>query len=267
MIIEPSEVVAKLVAAAAQAADFTAGAGVDRALAFMVGHLAATMPGTPVVAAEAEPATFRGYEAAANALFLARLERGAASTPQPAGLSLMIGFAAEGRATAGVVLSTGIDGQRRIYGGAVGAGAFVIGADGARSPLHVSNVQDMAAARCAVARSHRSKNVDAKLAALGCKELAPFGGDGLKGVRVASGELELYADPSPDAAELWDLCAAEAIVRAAGGVCTDSKGVTFYYRSAIAQGQGRLAGNPQLHAEALRRFADFDLRTGGATVT
>jgi 3'(2'), 5'-bisphosphate nucleotidase len=66
--------------------------------------------------------------------------------------------------------------------------------------------------------------------------------------------------------KLWDACAPDAIVRAAGGLFTDAKGASFAYRGAVAQGQGTLAANAQLHAEALRRFAAYDKSTGGETL-
>ena len=84
----------------------------------------------------------------------------------------------------------------------------------------------------------------------------PIGSAGIKGVEVANGALEIYAHPSRGKVKLWDACAPDAIVRAAGGIFTDAKGIPFDYRGAVAQGQGTLAGNPVLHAEAIRRFAD-----------
>jgi 3'(2'), 5'-bisphosphate nucleotidase len=54
--------------------------------------------------------------------------------------------------------------------------------------------------------------------------------------------------------KLWGACAPEAIVRAAGGIWTDSSGRPFDYRGPVAQNSGTLAANPTLHAEALRRL-------------
>jgi 3'(2'), 5'-bisphosphate nucleotidase len=116
-----------------------------------------------------------------------------------------------------------------------------------------------------VSRFHRSRSVDAKLSALGCKELVPIGSSGIKGVQVANGALQLYAHPSRGKVKLWDACAPDAIVRAAGGLFTDAKGIPFAYRGSVAQGQGTVAGNPLLHAEAIRRFAAYDKQTGGET--
>src|SRR5262249_15917526 len=84
-------------------------------------------------------------------------------------------------------------------------------------------------------------------------ELVPVGSSGIKGVKVASGELQVYAHPSRGPVKLWDACAPDAIARAAGALYTDSTGRPFDYRGAVSQGGGRtLAAHPMLHAEALR---------------
>ena len=108
--------------------------------------------------------------------------------------------------------------------------------------------------------------MDAKLSSLACKELVPVGSSGIKGVLVANGALQLYAHPSRGKVKLWDACAPDAIVRVAGGVFTDAKGVPFNYSGPVAQGQGTLAGNATVHAEALRKFSEHDKRTGGETL-
>ena len=143
---------------------------------------------------------------------------------------------------------------RKTYLGIVGVGAFLVADDDSRTPIHVSSSTDMTAARVAVSRFHRSKSVDEKLARLGAKELVPVGSAGLKGVRVAEAALEVYAHPSSGPVKLWDCGPPDAIVRAAGGVLTDGAGRPFDYRGPYSQGEGTLAANPALHAEALRRM-------------
>ena len=253
MTIDRHDVLLELLAAGRGAADFARNSREGNA--FVVGYLKATFSGLPIVAAESDPATYRGFDAERSALFVA-----------VASSSVMLGLAEEGRATVGVVLFTGLGGHRRTYAAAEGIGAFLVGDDGTRSPIHVSNVTDLASVRCIVSGVDRGKNVDAKLQSLGCQELVRIGGGGADCVRVASGEMVLYADPSMIAVALWDSCAPDAIVRAAGGCFTDGRGTAFYYKKPITYGEGTLAGNPVLHAEALRRFRDHDLRTGGATM-
>lgn len=226
--------------------------------AFIVAHLKKTLPGLPIVAEESDPSTFEGFGASRAALFVDPVDGTRDFIAKNGEFCVMIGMAEEGRATVGVVLCPVFEGQRRIYGGAEGVGAFLFAEDGTRTPLHVASATDFAHVRCAVSRFHRSKSVDVKLATLGCKQLVPIGSSGIKGVQVGSGNLALYAHPSGRAVKLWDACAPEAIVRAAGGIYSDAKGVPFDYRGAVAQGEGTVAANPALHAEAIRRFATYD---------
>jgi 3'(2'), 5'-bisphosphate nucleotidase len=234
--------------------------------AFILGKLKESLPGIPIVAEESDPSTFRGFESEPAALFVDPVDGTRDFIARNGEFCVMIGLAEAGRATVGVVLCPVFGGRRNTYAAAEGVGAFLVGDDGSRRAIQVSNVTALADVRCAVSRFQRSKSVDAKLAALGCKALVAIGSSGIKGVQVGSGELELYAHPSRGMVKLWDACAPEAIVRGAGGIYTDAKGIPFDYRGPVAQGQGTLAANATLHAEALRRFAEHDKQTGGETI-
>ncbi|MDB5216062.1 MAG: 3(2),5-bisphosphate nucleotidase [Myxococcaceae bacterium] len=234
--------------------------------AFILDKLKASLPGIPIVAEESDPSTFAGFEAAPVALFVDPVDGTRDFIAKNGEFCVMIGLAEAGRATVGVVLCPVFAGRRHTYAAAEGIGAFLVGDDDSKRALHVSSITELAQARCAVSRFHRSKSVDAKLAALGGKALIPIGSSGIKGVQVANGELELYVHPSRGKVKLWDACAPEAIVRAAGGIYTDAKGIPFDYRGPVAQGQGTIAANPTLHAEAIRRFAEYDKQTGGETI-
>jgi 3'(2'), 5'-bisphosphate nucleotidase len=234
--------------------------------AFILAHLHASLPGLPIVAEESDPSTFGGFEAESTALFVDPVDGTRDFIARNGEFCVMIGLAEEGRATVGVVLCPALAGARSTYAAAEGIGAFLVGDDDARTALHVSNVTDLARVRCAVSRFHRSKSVDAKLAALACKELVPVGSAGIKGVRVATGDLELYGHPSSGKVKLWDACAPEAIVRAAGGIFTDASGTPFDYRGKVAQGLGTVAANPALHAEVVRRWAEYESIAGTETL-
>jgi 3'(2'), 5'-bisphosphate nucleotidase len=224
--------------------------------AFILAEIAKHLPGIPIVAEESDPALFRGFEAERAALFVDPVDGTRDFIAKNGEFCVMIGLAEEGRATVGVVLCPIFEGQRSTFGGAEGIGAFLFDDAGGRTPVHVARETDLAKVRCAVSRFHRSKSVDEKLGALGVRELVPIGSSGIKGVEVARGHVELYAHPSRGNVKLWDACAPDAIVRAAGGILTDAHGVPFDYRGAVAQGEGTVAANPALHAEAVRRFAE-----------
>lgn len=56
----------------------------------------------------------------------------------------------------------------------------------------------------------------------------------------------------------WDACATEALVRAAGGECTEEDGAAFDYSGPeLLNARGLLAANARLHESVLRA-----LRTG-----
>ncbi len=219
--------------------------------ALLLEKLTRDFPGVPIVAEESDPSTFAGFGSAPHALFVDPVDGTRDFIAKNGEFAVMLGFAEAGVATVGVVDCPALG---EVYGAAEGHGAFRVTKAG-RDPIHVSNATDLAMCRCAVSRFHRSKTVDAKLRALDVKELVPTGSAGIKGVRVASGALEIYAHPSTGLVKLWDACAPEAIVRAAGGLYTDGSGRRFDYRGPVAQNEGTLAANPVLHAEALERFA------------
>jgi 3'(2'), 5'-bisphosphate nucleotidase len=268
-VIDREDVLQKLLSAAASAAEVVmrvyaeTDVGVElkgpndpvtradrEANALLIERLTQDFPGVPLVAEESDPATFAGFGKEPYALFVDPVDGTREFIAKNGEFAVMLGFAEEGRATVGVVDCPAFG---EVYGGAQGHGAFRITKEG-REAIHVSAATDLATCRCAVSRFHRSKSIDAKLATLGLKELVPTGGAGIKGVRVASGAIEIYAHPSQGPVKLWDACAPEAIVVAAGGRYTDGQGRSFDYRGAVAQLEGTLAANPTLHEEALRRF-------------
>jgi 3'(2'), 5'-bisphosphate nucleotidase len=219
--------------------------------ALLLDRLGRSLPGVAIVAEESDPSTWQGLGKYPEALFVDPVDGTREFIARNGEFCVMIGFAEAGRATVGIVVEPA---WGNTYGGIAGAGAFAVEKDGTRRPLAVGSCTDLGYARIAVSRFHRSKTVDEKLGRLRAKELVPVGSAGLKGVRVAEAVLDVYAHPSGGQVKLWDACAPDAIVKAAGGVFTDATGREFDYRGPYAQGAGSLAANPELHAEALRRF-------------
>jgi 3'(2'), 5'-bisphosphate nucleotidase len=76
--------------------------------------------------------------------------------------------------------------------------------------------------------------------------LQPLGSAGLKGVAVASGAADGFVHLGV-AGKLWDSCATEAIVTAAGGAVTDSLGRALRYdRPELTLADGVVMANPAL---------------------
>jgi 3'(2'), 5'-bisphosphate nucleotidase len=219
--------------------------------ALLLDRLGRAFPGVPIVAEESDPATFEGFGNANRAFFVDPVDGTREFIAKNGEFCVMIGYVEDGRATAGVIVCPAL---AEDFTGAEGEGAFEI-KGGSKRRLHVNATPTLEEARAAVSRFQRSRSVDAKLAALHCKELVEVGSAGIKGVRVATGVVDLFAHPSRGAMKLWDACAPDAIVRAAGGTFTDATGRPYDYKGTIAQGAGTLAGNPTLHAEAIKRFA------------
>jgi 3'(2'), 5'-bisphosphate nucleotidase len=84
-----------------------------------------------------------------------------------------------------------------------------------------------------------------------------MGSAGLKGAYVARGAAEAYVAPFY-AGKRWDVCAAEALVVAAGGRVTDAYGDAIDYRAeSLSNDRGVVATNGVLHDALLERIAQI----------
>jgi 3'(2'), 5'-bisphosphate nucleotidase len=209
-------------------------------------------PGLPVVAEESDPATYAGYAAANAAWFVDPLDGTREFVARNGQFAVMIGLAEQGRATLGAIVAPA---WGRALVGVVGEGAWEVSADGVATPVHVSSRPSLAGASVVVSRSRTPDGMAAFLASIGAAPPIPHGSSGLKGVLVATGAHDVYLHPG-NAGMRWDACATEALVKAAGGECTDADGKPFDYRSAsLENSRGMVATNGRVHAallEALR---------------
>lgn len=168
--------------------------------------------------------------------------------------AVMIGLAIQGRAALGVVLMPTL-GEALV--GVVGGEAFREDASGARRPLRVSTVADPRQATMLVSRSHRPRIVEPLIARLGIEKTTPCGSVGVKVARIATGEADLYVHGGRGA-KLWDGCAPEAILIAAGGRFTDIEGEPINYASSdLGLDNGLVASNGALHDTVLAVTAIF----------
>jgi 3'-phosphoadenosine 5'-phosphosulfate (PAPS) 3'-phosphatase len=102
-------------------------------------------------------------------------------------------------------------------------------------------------------KSHRSGRSDelAELLGLGPEQQLRTGSTGVKLALVARGEAEMYAHPTAGT-KLWDSCAPEVILHAAGGRLTDMLGQPLRYRGPeIGNDRGLLASGPGVDHDAL----------------
>lgn len=165
----------------------------------------------------------------------------------------MIGLTVEGRPVLGVVdqPATGT-----LYRGIVGDGAERV-RDGEVTPLRVSDRAEPSSLRLICSRSHLPDVVRAMMADLGITEMLRSGSVGLKIGRIGTGDCDLYLHPS-GGTKLWDACAPEAILHAAGGELTDFDGRAVVYDPAhVHNDRGLLASNGSIHAELVARLAGY----------
>lgn len=170
--------------------------------------------------------------------------------------AVMIGLAIAGRAHLGVVYCPLRD---ELHAGVVGVGAWREGPNGGgRRALRVGANSELSRLRMVVSRAHRSRKTDALRDALGLQYGASRGSVGLKCAMIAGDEADLYAESSGKAG-LWDSCAPEALLKAAGGEVTDLHGRRLDYALGrvpeFRNLHGILASNGPCHAEIVSRIA------------
>ena len=164
---------------------------------------------------------------------------------------VMIGLVIDGGPVLGLVYQPT---ARRLFVGQPGAGAWME-QDGKRVPLRVSNVSDPARMRLVVSRTHRSPLTEAVRSALGIREDRPCGSVGLKVSLLATQEADLYIHPSLGCKE-WDVCAPDALLRAAGGRMTDCWGRPFRYNQPDVYARwGVVASNDRAHSRIIGHVA------------
>lgn len=111
--------------------------------------------------------------------------------------------------------------------------------------------------RAVVSVNHRTAKVDAALAQL---QIPPSltkstGSTGVKSAIVARGEAELYVHPSQKT-RLWDSCAPQAILEAAGGHMTGIDGSPIDYRvGPMHHPAGLLATRGMDHAQVVHKLS------------
>jgi 3'(2'), 5'-bisphosphate nucleotidase len=158
---------------------------------------------------------------------------------------VMIGLAIDGRACVGAVV---IPTTGTVLSASPEEGAFVDDA-----PLRY---EPRSRLRIVTSRSHRSKRMNRIFGLLPNAEEVRCGSVGVKVAKVLLDEADAYVHPGKGP-KLWDLCAPEAIVRAAGGTFTDANGDEVdYMRGPVLHGMGMIVARPETHAmlvETVRR--------------
>jgi|HubBroStandDraft_1064217.scaffolds.fasta_scaffold292910_2 3'(2'), 5'-bisphosphate nucleotidase len=216
--------------------------------ALLCERLAAAFPEIPIVAEESDPSSYAGFSSKGACWFVDPLDGTREFVARNGEFAVMLGLAEEGRATLGVILAPA---WGRAFVGIVGEGAWEVDEQGVRRAIHVSSRPTLAGASIAVSRWRTPPKVAQFGVSRGAHPPLQHGSSGLKGVLVATGTRDVYVQPGK-AGMRWDACATEALVRAAGGECTDAYGSPFDYRSPdLGNDRGLVATNGLVHAEVL----------------
>jgi 3'(2'), 5'-bisphosphate nucleotidase len=168
------------------------------------------------------------------------------------GYSVMIGLVAGDRPVVGAVYQPAAD---RLFAAAPGRASVAIGG-GRGWPIAVSRRALGPGLRLVSSPRTRPGLADQVARALGISDQLVIGSVGVKVGLIAAGERDLYVSPSARCRG-WDVCAADAILRAAGGMLTDLAGHPLRYAPDAPPFGGLLATNGLLHAPLARVIADL----------
>ncbi len=168
------------------------------------------------------------------------------------GFAVMIGLCVGGRPVMGVVSQPP---TRLTYGGAVGDAAWSETPEGGRIPLRLSTLAKPPGIRLVASKSHRTGDIDLFRRELQITDEINVGGVGVKIGLVADGRRDLYVYPG-GRTKIWDTCAPEAILMAAGGRMTDTFGDPLIYTAPdLHNRRGILASNGPLHTLVVSTLA------------
>jgi 3'(2'), 5'-bisphosphate nucleotidase len=161
--------------------------------------------------------------------------------------SIMIGLAIGGKPVLGVLHQP--DGGL-LYSGIVGQGAFLY-EENEKIPIQVSDRKELRQMVLVSSRSHRKQIVDEIRRTLRITSERRTGSVGLKVGQIARQLADIYIHPSPGCKE-WDICAPEAVLRAAGGTMTDCWGNELVYNKRdVRAHNGVVASNSTLHSRII----------------
>lgn len=216
--------------------------------------LTRAFPGVPIVAEESAPDRFSGFVKSPEVFFVDPVDGTREFVSKNGEFVIMIGLVEGRRATTAVIHAPALGSAWAAH---VGSGAFRVDASGERQRVSVSEIAELDAARGVVSRSDGLRHLERVARALGTKELLPLGSMGLKAAQVAQGSADLYVAPG-HAGKLWDACAPDALVTAAGGRFTDMTGQPIDYRlSSLTNPGGIVASNAPLHARIIEKWAEL----------
>ncbi len=217
-------------------------------------------PDAAVVAEESPPEDFADFRRHERVFFVDPLDGTREFVAGNGQFVVMVGVLEGEAATLGAIYAPTSD---TLWLGERSVGAFLQRGNGTLRPISIGRHEPLLDARIVVSRSHRSARLSSALAGSGVASVIPLGSAGLKGAEVAQGGADAYLALGP-CGKLWDACAVDALVSAAGGRVTDAEGHALDYRGKdLGLRRGIVAANPALHGELCRHLDLVEGRSGG----
>lgn len=122
-------------------------------------------------------------------------------------------------------------------------------------PIHVSTHNNLFQMTLCLSPEFSSKKQKI-VQYLQAKEVVEIGSVGVRIARIAEGSNDIYFGLSNYMSE-WDTCAADIILREAGGRLTDTTGATLRYNQKdISRPHGLIASNGQIHDSIVQKIND-----------
>ena len=171
--------------------------------------------------------------------------------------AVMIGLVTGNRPVLGVVA---IPTLSETVVGVIGEGAWIMDSEGNTQPVRVSARENVSECMTLVSRSHMSPAADRLCNALQSAGRIPCGSVGVKIARIVRQQADIYVNPPKrGGSKLWDACAPDAVLTAAGGTVSDFSGKPINYTSTdLDLSKGYVATNGMIHNEVLRKIHYFN---------
>ncbi len=216
----------------------------------IVSELARLFPGDTILSEET-PVTDAAWRSASRCWVVDPLDGTSDFVKGREGFAIMIGLRVDGRPKLGVVH---VPKAGRSFVGVVGEGAEERRADGTRRALAVSSRAHSNELRVIASIAHRDARLEAAIAALTPKETLQVGSVGYKVGKIVADEADLYVATTSHIS-VWDTCAPEAILHAAGGRFLDLDGAPLQYGGPhLNHARGLLATNGASAADVVARL-------------
>jgi len=216
----------------------------------IVNALRERFPGDALLAEET-PVTDQGWRRATRCWVVDPLDGTSDFVKGRVGFAVMIGLCLRGEPVLGVV---NVPKAGRLFLGLQGHGAEEE-REGRRHVLATSRRSQASELRVIASIAHRDEVLERAVAALSPKETLSVGSVGYKVGKIAADEADLYLAPTAHIS-LWDTCAPQAILHAAGGRFLDMDGRPLHYGGpGLTHARGLLATNGACAADVVARLA------------